>query len=70
MLAPHRIEPLQADRFLFSSDGLYRSVTDAEMADILSGADCEEAAGALLALSLSREPTDNVTLGVVQGGVE
>ena len=62
-----RIEPLEiGDTFLLCSDGLYRSVADAEMADILGRREYHEAAEALLALSLSRQPTDNVTLGVVQ----
>ena len=62
-----RSERLEAgDRFLLCSDGLYRSVAEDEMASILSRCNCRDAADELLALSLSREPTDNVTLGVVQ----
>lgn len=63
-----RSEPLEAgDRFLLCTDGLYRSVTEEEMEGILIRCDCQSAAEELLALSLSRQPTDNVTLGVVQG---
>jgi serine/threonine protein phosphatase PrpC len=48
------------------SDGLYRTVTDDELANILLSGNCRDAAEGLMALSLSREPADNVTLGVIQ----
>lgn len=65
-----RIEPLDAaDRFLLCTDGLYRSVAEHEMASVLTRADWD-AANELLALSLSREPTDNVTLGIVQSDLD
>ena len=61
-----RIEPLQkSDRFLLCSDGLYRTLTDDELAVILPSGDCRHAAEELMAVSLSREPADNVTLGVI-----
>ena len=62
-----RIEPLQkSDRFLLCSDGLYRTLTDDELAVILPSGDCRHAAEELMAVSLSREPADNVTLGVIE----
>lgn len=65
-----RTESLEAsDRFLLCTDGLYRTVTEDEMAGVLTRSDCQDAANELLALSLSRDPTDNVTLGVVQSQV-
>lgn len=66
-----RCEPIEAgDRFLLCTDGLYRTVSDDEMAGILARCDYKEAATELLALSLSREPADNVTLGVVQSSAD
>ncbi len=66
LIVERRIEPLRiADRFLLCSDGLYRTVTDDELADILPSGDCRDAAQELMAVSLSREPADNVTLGVI-----
>jgi serine/threonine protein phosphatase Stp1 len=66
LIIERRVEPLQAsDRFLLCSDGLYRTVSDDELANILPSGDCRDAAEALMALSLSREPADNVTVGVI-----
>jgi serine/threonine protein phosphatase PrpC len=66
LIVERRIEPLQiSDRFLLCSDGLYRTVTDDELANILPSGDCRDAAQELMAVSLSREPADNVTLGVI-----
>ena len=66
LVVERRIEPLRiSDRFLLCSDGLYRTVTDDELADILPSGDCGDAARELMAVSLIREPADNVTLGVI-----
>ena len=41
LVVERRIEPLRiSDRFLLCSDGLYRTVTDDELADILPSGDC------------------------------
>jgi len=64
-----QIEPVvPADTFLLCSDGLYRTVSEDEMEEKLGQSDCRQAAEELLALSLSRKPADNVTLGVVHTG--
>lgn len=66
-----RSEPVEAaDRFLLCTDGFYRTVSDDEIAGILGRSDYKQAAKELLALSLSREPADNVTLGVIQGNAD
>jgi len=53
------------DRFLLCSDGLYKDVTESEFCDELTHGDCREASESLLALALSRECNDNVTVVVV-----
>lgn len=62
------VEIVPDDVVLICSDGLTKVVEDAELADLLRQG--TGAADALLGLALSRAPTDNVTLGVVQVGAE
>lgn len=59
------LELQSGDRFLLCSDGLYKDVAEAQMADVLRGGDCHQASRALLDLSLSREAKDNVTVVTV-----
>ncbi|MCP4695499.1 MAG: serine/threonine-protein phosphatase [Gammaproteobacteria bacterium] len=55
------------DIFLLCSDGLYREVSETEIAELLSTtADCEETAKALIDLTLTRRARDNVTAVVMQ----
>ncbi len=54
------------DRYLLCSDGLYKDVSSAEMAEIVAGGDCNEAAHALVDKALERNCNDNVTVIVVQ----
>lgn len=62
-----RFTPVSAgDRFLLCSDGLTATVSEAEIAAILAGADIQVAADTLMARALSRDPADNVTLVVVE----
>jgi type VI secretion system ImpM family protein len=60
-----RFEVLAGDRFLLCSDGLYGSVTPAELAARLAVPDCAEAAAALVRLALERGGEDNITAVVV-----
>jgi serine/threonine protein phosphatase PrpC len=60
------VEP--GDIFLLASDGLTDTLADAEIADILAGGTLEEAADGLLALSLRRGASDNVTFVIVRPG--
>jgi protein phosphatase len=62
----YRLDELAPDdRFLLCSDGLYKDITDAEIGDELTRGDCRETSESLLALALSRECNDNVTVLVV-----
>jgi len=54
------------DRFLLCSDGLYQSLTEAEIAKQLARPDCGEAVVGLLSLALERGGQDNATAVVVQ----
>jgi len=53
------------DRFLLCSDGLYKELTEQEIAVLLADGDCKEACSQLLGTALSRKCTDNVTALVV-----
>ena len=53
------------DRFLLCSDGLYKELTEQEIAVLLADGDCQKACAQLLSTALSRECTDNVTALVV-----
>ncbi len=63
--ATHVVVP--GDRVLVCSDGLFNEVTGDEMAAVLSGAESLEAAAAqLLALVVSREARDNISVVVAE----
>jgi serine/threonine protein phosphatase PrpC len=53
------------DRFLLCSDGLVAHVDDAEIAALLAADDPQKACDDLLALTLQRGASDNVSLIVV-----
>jgi serine/threonine protein phosphatase PrpC len=54
------------DRYLLCSDGLYRELSDADMAHHLTGNDPEGACKALMKQALSGRCSDNVSVIVVQ----
>jgi serine/threonine protein phosphatase PrpC len=54
------------DRYLLCSDGLYRELSDADMAHHLTGNDPEGACKALMRQALSGACSDNVSVIVVQ----
>jgi type VI secretion system protein ImpM len=54
------------DRYLLCSDGLYRELSDADMAHHLTGNDPEGACKALMKQALSGKCSDNVSVIVVQ----
>ncbi len=56
------------DRYLLCSDGLYRELSDADMAHHLTGNDPEGACKALMKQALSGTCSDNVSVIVVQFG--
>ena len=59
--------PVQPDdRFLLCSDGLTGHLLDPELRSLLSGADLDAAAGALIDLTLERGAQDNVTVVLVE----
>jgi len=62
------IEPCEGDRFLLCSDGLNKELSDIEIAAVLEQYPLQEAAARLLALSLERGASDNVTLILVEAG--
>jgi serine/threonine protein phosphatase PrpC len=62
-----RYETLEpGDLFLLSTDGLTDMVGDLEIADLMTDGPIESTADALLALTLARGATDNVTILIVQ----
>ena len=63
-----RIDDMQdGDRFLLCSDGLYREVSEEEIAQIMSHGDsCSTISKRLLEVALSRGAKDNVTVSVIQ----
>jgi serine/threonine protein phosphatase PrpC len=56
------------DIFLLCSDGLYKEITESEIAEVLSKKrfNCQRAAQQLIALALSRKCKDNVTVVIIQ----
>lgn len=54
------LEP--GDRYLLCSDGLYKDVSEPEIARFLGQGDCRTVSDGLLALALSRTCNDNVTV--------
>lgn len=53
------------DRYLLCSDGLYKDISDDEIAGLLGVGNCHETADSLMKLALSRECSDNVTVLVI-----
>jgi len=58
-------EIVAGDRYLLSSDGLDKEVTEEEMARYLAEGDCSEACNNLINLTLERGSRDNVTVIVI-----
>jgi len=56
------------DMFLLCSDGLYREVTDLEIAEQLAQSEqsCQTIAEQLINLALSRQAKDNITIVVIR----
>ncbi len=65
-LEAEMIEPCAGDRFLLCSDGLNKELSDTEIAGVLEHHPLQEAAAMLLARSLDRGASDNVTLILVE----
>lgn len=55
----------EQDRYLLCSDGLYKEVSEPEIAELLGTGTCAEASLALVNLTLERGAHDNVTVVVV-----
>lgn len=55
------------DTFLLCSDGLYNTMEEADIGRLLGGRDVQQAAEALVQLSLDRGAPDNVSVVVVKG---
>jgi serine/threonine protein phosphatase PrpC len=55
------------DTFLLCSDGLYNTMEDTDISRLLGGRDVQQAAEALVQLSLDRGAPDNVSVVVVKG---
>jgi len=53
------------DRFLICSDGLYKEVSEAEIAGLLGTGDCAAVVDRLLALALERRGRDNISIVAV-----
>ena len=54
------------DRYLICSDGLYKEVNPAEIAEHMKYGDCTTICRTLVALALERGAQDNVTVVVVK----
>ena len=65
-LDEYRSSLRDGDAFLLCSDGLYKEVSDHELAAILEAYDCDEASLELLDLTLERGARDNVTVAVIR----
>ena len=65
-LDEYRSSLRDGDAFLLCSDGLYKEVSDHELAAILEDYDCDEASLELLDLTLERGARDNVTVAVIR----
>jgi serine/threonine protein phosphatase PrpC len=66
LIVDMEIQPVQDDdRFLLCSDGLFKDLSEQELAIHLGAGDCEEACRALIDEALQRECNDNVTVVVV-----
>ena len=61
------VEP--GDRYLICSDGLYKDVTEDEIAQGMAKATIDESLNQLVDLALDRGGTDNTTAIVVQAGL-
>jgi len=59
-------ELCNADRYLICSDGLYKEVNDAEIAEHMKYGDCVTICRTLVALALERGANDNVTVMVIK----
>jgi len=64
----HYFEIETGDRTLLCSDGLYREISDPEIAELLAPGTVREAVDALQALVLQRPARDNSTVIVVEAG--
>lgn len=60
------LDPVPGDRYLLCSDGLYRHVSEQEMADVLAAGPLKRAADTLIDLTLARGASDNVTIVLVE----
>jgi len=65
-LDSHTIEIQPGDQFLLCSDGLNRTVPDAEIESVMGGPNGDEAVQSLLQTALDRGAPDNVTIIYVQ----
>ena len=59
-------ELCNVDRYLICSDGLYKEVSDAEIAEHMKYGDCVTICRSLVALALERGARDNVTVVVIK----
>lgn len=59
-------EVASGDRYMLCSDGLYKEVSESEMATLIAQGSPENACNALVDLTLERGSRDNVTVTVVQ----
>lgn len=60
------VELKDRDRFLICSDGLFKDVSEREMARMVGEGSCVDASDALIETTLEREAPDNVTVIVVE----
>ena len=56
----------QGDRYLLCSDGVYKELTDADLARLLAGEDPNAACRALMSQALAGQCSDNVSVVVVE----